>query len=62
MLLTITLVISGLVLFNLLLLKYSINDIERSSKSSKNKPVVLKPEVEVKPIKPIAQTLAPTGS
>ncbi|WP_170309865.1 hypothetical protein [Seonamhaeicola maritimus] len=58
MLLTITLTITSLVIFNLLLLKFSVNKIKRSSNINK-KPVILHPNASVDLGK---QKLAPTGS
>ena len=58
MLLTITLILSGLVTINLLLLKFSCNRTKRVTKIDK-KPMVLRTRITM----PIAsQTLAPTGS
>lgn len=58
MLLTITLILSGLVTINLLLLKFSCNKTVKSSKIDK-KPVVLRTRIT---IPNTSQTLAPTGS
>lgn len=58
MLLTITLILSGLVIINLLLLKFSSNKLIRKPKNDK-KPVILRTRIT---IVPISQTLAPTGS
>lgn len=58
MLLTITLILFGLVIINLLLLKFSCNRTKRVTKIDK-KPVVLRTRITM----PTAsQTLAPTGS
>ena len=58
MLLTITLILSGLVIINLLLLKFSSNKTDRVTKIDK-KPVVLRTRITM----PLAsETLAPTGS
>ncbi|MBB5268090.1 MULTISPECIES: hypothetical protein [Algibacter] len=58
MLLTITLILSGLVIFNLLLLKLSCNKTIKAQKVDK-KPVVLRTRLTVAPT---TQTLAATGS
>lgn len=58
MLLTITLILSGLVTINLLLLKFSCNKTVKSSKIDK-KPVVLRTRITMPNT---SQTLAPTGS
>ncbi|SFD06314.1 hypothetical protein [Algibacter pectinivorans] len=58
MLLTITLILSGLVIFNLLLLKLSCNKTVKTQKVDK-KPVVLRTRLTVAPT---TQTLAATGS
>lgn len=58
MLLTITLILSGLVTINLLLLKFSCNKTDRASKIDK-KPVVLRTRIAMPST---SQTLAPTGS
>lgn len=59
MLLTITLIISALVALNFLLLKFSVNKIEKTAKSNKTI-VVLNPELAVATSG--SQNLAPTGS
>ena len=56
MLITITLIVSVLVTINLLLLKFSVNKINKPSKVDK-KPIILNPEISAEPKK-----LAPTGS
>lgn len=58
MILTITLTILSLVVLNLLLLIFSSNKIDRSSKQDR-KPVILKTEI---PVKSLPNILAPTGS
>jgi hypothetical protein len=58
MLLTITLIISSLVIFNLLLLKFSCNKIKKLPKKDR-RPVIIKRET---PIKTLPKMLAPTGS
>ena len=58
MLLTITLILTGLVTFNLILLKFSCNKTIKSKKINK-KPVVLRTRLTI--VHP-HQTLAPTGS
>jgi hypothetical protein len=58
MLLTITLILSGLVIINLLLLKFSCNKTVKTIKIDK-KPVVLRTRIT---IPTASQTLAPTGS
>ncbi len=58
MILTTAIIISVLVFINFLLLKFSSNKVVRTTSKNK-KPVVLKPEIS---IKPISNRLAPTGS
>lgn len=58
MLLTITLILTGLVIVNLLLLKFSCNKTKRTSKIDK-KPIILRTRIV---IPENSQTLAPTGS
>lgn len=58
MLLTITLILSGLVIINLLLLKFSSNKTDRVTKVDK-KPVVLRTRITMPST---TQVLAPTGS
>lgn len=58
MILTITLSVFALVLFNFLLLKFSCNKIKRIPKSNK-KPIVIKPRAT---ISLESEKLAPTGS
>ncbi len=59
MLLTITLTITTLVIFNFLLLKFSVNKIEYKPKVNRKPPVILNPELISSKEK---LTLAPTGS
>ncbi|MGB5419408.1 hypothetical protein [Algibacter sp.] len=58
MLLTITLIISGLVTVNLLLLKFSCNKTKKVVKIDRQ-PIILRTRIE---IPSTSQTLAPTGS
>ena len=58
MLLTITLILSGLVVINLLLLQFSCNKTPRVTKVDK-KPVILRTRITIPTSQ---QTLAPTGS
>lgn len=58
MLLTITLSILALVALNFILLKFSINKINRTSKANK-KPIVFKPTIA---LSQKTEKLAPTGS
>ncbi len=58
MLLTITLILSGLVIINLVLLKFSCNKTIKSTKIDR-KPIILKTRII---IPSTAQVLAPTGS
>jgi hypothetical protein len=58
MLLTITLILTGLVIINLLLLKFSCNKTAKPTKTDK-KPVVLRSRTEVPST---SRTLALTGS
>lgn len=58
MLLTITLILTGLVAFNFFLLKFSCNKTAKAKKIDR-KPVILRPEIN---LVSSHQRLAPTGS